>query len=97
LLISAIIHLLKLIEADAKEAKEVGSVAIADKLWKVRAYMCTLMVASLRGHKCFYLDLAGVRKHIHKGRMGVVPDGIDKNTVLSEEKCWDLPHPTICL
>jgi hypothetical protein len=59
--------------------------------------VCILMVASLRGHEGFYLDLAGIWKHIDKGRMGIIPAGLDKHTVLSEETCRNLPHVTICL
>ncbi len=59
--------------------------------------MCTLTAASLRGHEGFYLDLAGMRKHLHKGRFGEVPVGLDKSTVLTKEVCRKLPHVTICL
>ena len=37
---------------------------------------------------CIYLD---------KGRKGIIPLGIHKNTLLSEEVCRNLPHVTICL
>jgi hypothetical protein len=43
------------------------------------------------------LDLAGVRRHLHKGKVGVIPIGINKGTILSEETCIKLPHITICL
>ena len=39
LLIGAIVHLLALMRSDAEEAKEAGSMAEADKLWKVGAYV----------------------------------------------------------
>ncbi len=53
----AVVHLLALMRADAKETEETGSVLEANKLWKVGAYMCVLTAALLRGHKGFYLDL----------------------------------------
>ena len=38
-----------------------------------------------------------MRKHIAKGRTGVVPAGLSKTTILTEEDCLSLPHVTICL
>jgi hypothetical protein len=38
-----------------------------------------------------------MHKHLDKGRVGTVPLGINKNTVLLEEVCKNLPHVTICL
>jgi hypothetical protein len=59
--------------SDAEEAKEAGSIAEADELWKVGAYECILTAASLQGHKGFYLELAGLHKHLAKGRVGGIP------------------------
>jgi hypothetical protein len=56
-----------------------------------------LTAASLRGHEGFYLDLAGLRRHLHIGRMGTIPPVVDKHTVFTEEVCKCLPHVTICL
>ncbi len=97
LLIGAIVHLLKLIKMDAQEANEAGSVAVANKLWKVGTYICILTVTLHCGHKGFYLDLAGLCKHIDKGRTGIIPTAIDKHTVLLEEVCRNLPDVTIYL
>jgi hypothetical protein len=97
LLVGAIVHLSALINEDAKEAERLGMRADANKLWKVGAYVCTLTAASLRGHEGFYLDLVGVRKHLSKGKFGVVPEGINRSTVLMEEACLKLPHVTVCL
>jgi hypothetical protein len=97
LLIGAIIRLLDLIREDAKEATRMDAVAEANKLWKVGAYVCTLTAALLRGHEGFYLDLAGMHKHVAKGRFGEIPAGLNKSTVLKEEDCLRLPHITICL
>ncbi len=55
------------------------------------------MAASLRGHERFYVELAGLRKHMSKGRLGVVPPGLNKSTLLTEEACKNLPHVTVCL
>ncbi len=96
-LIGVIIHLLRLIEVDAPEAKEVGSVMAVNELWKIGAYVCTLTSALLQGHEGFYLDLVGLRKHLHKGKTSNILAGLDKNTVLLEEMCMNLPHVTICL
>ncbi len=55
--------------------------------------MCVLTVVSLRGHKKgFYLDLTGIRKHIETRRTGVIPLGLNKSTVLTEEECVALPQ-----
>jgi hypothetical protein len=92
-----IIYLLNLIAADTREAELMDSTAVANKLWKVGAYVCVLTAASLRGHEGFYLDLAGMCKHIAKGRVGLIPMGLNKSSVLTEEVCLKLPHVTICL
>ncbi len=97
LLIGAIVHLLNLIDSDAQEALNGDSGRIAHELWKVGTYLCVLTAASLRDHEGFYLDLAGLRRHIHKGRTRVIPPSVDKHTILTEEICRDLPHVTICL
>ncbi len=82
MLIGAIVHLLDFIKEDAQELEEQGAFAVANDLWKVGAYVCMLTAASLRGHEGFYLDLTGVREHLHKERVGVIPARIDKSTVL---------------
>jgi hypothetical protein len=97
LLIGAIVYLLDLMAEDAREAERLGLRSDANELWKVGAYVCTLTAASLWGHEGFYLDLVGMRKHLHKGRVGTIPMGLDKSTVLTKEVCLSLPHVTICL
>ena len=59
--------------------------------------MSILTAALLRRHKGFYLDLAGVHRHLHKGKVEVIPIGINKGTILPEETYVKLPHVTICL
>jgi hypothetical protein len=95
LLMGAIVYLLELIAADAREAELMGSDPDANEVWKVGAYVCVLTTASLCGHEGFYLDLAGMRKHIKKGRVGSIPMGLNKSLVLTEEVCLKLPHVTI--
>jgi hypothetical protein len=97
LLIGAIVHLLALMAEDARKVERLGLHSDANELWKIGAYVCTLSAASLRGHEGFYLDLVGMRKHLHKGRTGIIPVGLDKSTVLTEEICLNLPHITVCL
>ena len=96
---SAIVHLLHLVRADAQSAEDSGYLSDADYLWKVGAYVCILTAASLRGHEGFYLELAGLRKHLSKGKNGFVPPGlvISKEVILSEEVCGNLPHVTVTL
>jgi hypothetical protein len=94
-----IIHLLYLIELDAHESEQSGYVSDANYLWKVGAYVCVLTAASLRGHEGFYVELAGLRKHLTKGKGGRLPVGvvITKDLILSEEVCANLPHVTVAL
>jgi len=95
----AIVHLLYLIKADALSAEESGYASDANYLWKVGAYLCVLTAASLRGHKGFYVELAGLRLHLSKGRAGSIPAGlmITKEVILMEEVCVNLPHVTVAL
>ena len=93
----AIVHLLGLMKANAEEAEEFGLELDANELWKIGAYICILTTASLRGYEGFYLELAGIRKHLSKGKGGEAPLGFGKSSVLTEEMCRNLPHVTICL
>ena len=95
----ALVHLLNLIKGDAQCAEDVGFVSDANYLWKVGAYLCVLTAASLRGHEGFYLELAGLRKYLSKGKNGSIPIGliITKEAVLSEALCSRLPHVTVAL
>jgi len=45
----------------------------------------------------FFLELAGLRKHVSKGRVGVVSGVLNKSTLLTQEVCRNLPHVTLCL
>ncbi len=66
-------------------------------MWKGGAYVCILTAASLREHEGFFLELAGLRKHLSKGRVGVVPAVLNKSTLLTKEVCRNLPHVRLCL
>jgi hypothetical protein len=93
----AIVHLLELVAEDVVEASRLGLVAGANELWKVGAYVCVLTAAYLRGHEGFYLDLAGMRKHMSKGTLSTIPLGLKKSTVLTEEVCLNCPtSPSNC-
>jgi hypothetical protein len=74
---SAIIHLLHLVKADAHCAEETGYVSDANYLWKVGAYVCVLTALSFQGHEGFYVELAGLRKHLSKGKTGAIHWSID--------------------
>ena len=74
--VGAIVHLLNLIKSDAQCAEDTGYAADASYLWKVGAYVCVLIAASLREHKGFYVELAGLRNHLRKGKSGIIPSGL---------------------
>lgn len=97
--VGAIVHLLHLLKLDAQCAEDMGYAADANYLWKVGAYVCVLTAASLRGHKGFYEELAGLRKHLSKGKFGTIPAGllITKEVILMEEVCVNLLHVTVAL
>jgi hypothetical protein len=97
LLMGVIVQLLDMIRVDTVEAEEAESAAEANELWKGGAYICILTAASLRGHEGFFLELAGLWKHLAKGRVGVVPVALNKSTLLTKEVCRNLPHVTLCL
>ena len=96
---SVIVHLLHLIMADAQCAEDSGYFPDANYLWKVGAYVCILTAASLQGHEGCYVELAGLRKHLSKGKNGFVSTGlvITKEVILSEEVCGNLLHVTVTL
>ena len=95
----ALVHLLNLIKVDAQCAEDVGFVSDANYLWKMGAYLCVLSAASLRGHKVLYVERAGLRKYLSKGKNGSIPVGlvIMTEVVLSEAVCSNLPHVTVAL
>ena len=53
--------------------------------------------ALLRGHEGFFLELAGLWKHLSKGRMGAIPVVLNKSSLLTKEACRNLPRVTVCL
>lgn len=64
-------------------------------LKKVGAYLTMVTVASLRGYEGFYVDLAALCRFINTGRTGTIPAWLNRNTILSEEQCMNLPHVVI--
>ena len=66
-------------------------------LWKVGAYLTLCTVGGLRGHEGFFLDLAGLRRHLDTGRRGQVPPDYTHETVLGEGACESLPHVVVPL
>ena len=55
---------------------------LADELQKFGALICIVTAASLCGYEGFYLDLAGMRKHLNQ----------EKSPQTSEEEAANLPH-----
>jgi len=96
-LIGATVYLLDLINKDAKETELLSFVPDANELWKVGAYICVVTCALLRGQKGGFLDLASMRKHLEKGKVGTILVGLNRATVLKVEDCLKLPHITSCL
>ncbi len=62
--------------------------------WSIYLHLDGRLPAWTRG---IFLELAGLRKHLAKGRVGVVPVALNKSTLLTEEVCRNLPHVTLCL
>ena len=88
----AMVTLIGLIKSDAEAADALDEQSY---LFKVGAYLTTVTAASLRGYEGFYVDLAALRRFINTGKTGVVPAQLNKNTILSEEQCLNLPHVVI--
>ena len=61
--------MLELLKEDADNSPS----GIANELNKVGACMVMLQCGSLRGYEAFMADLAGLRRHILKGRDGIMP------------------------
>ena len=89
------VKLLMFLKAAAEAA---SSVEEANELWKAGAFICLLTAGSLRGYEGFYADLAGLRRYLCTGVNGIVPARrINKNTILSDQECRNLPHVVIPL
>ena len=66
LLVGAIVHLLSLMEMDARDAEESESYVDANELWKVGAYVCVLTVFKMFLYMFFkksipFLEVLGQR------------------------------------
>ena len=88
----AMVTLIGLIKSDAEAASTLED---QNYLLKVGAYLTTVTAAALRGYEGFYVDLAALRRFIGTGKTGVIPPRLNKNTILSEEQCLNLPHVVI--
>lgn len=86
----AIVRMLDMIKADASIAL---SRERANELYRCGAAIAVGLMGSLRGPEIWMLDLAGIRKHIEKGKRGVIPfKPLAPGTDLS-----DAPHVCIVL
>lgn len=92
--IPVILEQLRLVKRDAEDTEDPH---YSKTLYKFGSLICILTAASLRGHEGFYTDLAATRKHITKGRDGVVPTNVLKRAILTEEECSNLPEVCLCL
>ena len=86
--------MIRRIEDDIESAP---TTAEKNLLVKAAALITVLTAASLRGHEGFYLDIAGTRKHIHKGKFGSLPTGPLTKRLLTEDEAGALPEVCICL
>jgi hypothetical protein len=97
--IEVIVTMLDYISRDALALELEGDRAAANELWKMGAYYCVLTAGSLRSNEGFFLEVAGMNRHLSKGRNGVLPRGFEvkTNRLLTEAECKVLPHVAICL
>ena len=61
--------------------------------WCIYLYDDSVFFARLQRVPC----LAGLRANIDSGHNVVIPQGLTKATILSEEACKKLPHVAMCL
>ena len=97
--IEVMVTLLGHVARDALAMEMEEEQAAANELWKMGAYFCVLMAGSLRSNEGLFLELAGMKQHLSKGREGAVPAGFQLKTsrLLTEDECRKLPHVAICL
>jgi len=88
----AMVEVLERIKRDADYEEDVDA---KNHLHKVGAYLALVTTCSLRGHEGFYADLHGLRKHIDKGKYGVIPENLNQH--FSEDVAVNLPHVVISL
>eukprot|EP00956_Cyclotella_meneghiniana_P014411 scaffold21564_cov22-Cyclotella_meneghiniana.AAC.1 len=92
--ILAIVSMVGRIEADIESSDDQSQV---NRLTKAAALITVLTAASLRGHEGFYLDIAGTRKYLPRGKDGQAPIDSLKRKVLTETEASNLPEICICL
>lgn len=84
--------ILRVLELIKREASTLSPLEAAP-LWKCGAAIVVGLMGSLRGPEIWMLDLAGIRRHIRQGKLGVLPikplkEGID---------LFNAPFVTLCL
>ncbi|KAL7526261.1 hypothetical protein ACHAXR_001401, partial [Thalassiosira sp. AJA248-18] len=67
--IGAVVRVLELIQEEAPSQPP----QIANELWKCGAAIAVGLIGSLRGPEIWMLDLAGIWRHIHKRKHGIMP------------------------
>ena len=80
--IRAVVRVLELIQLEASSGTDAsdpdhvspGAPQRAKNLYKVGAAIASAQAGSLRGPEVFFMDLAGLREHISKGKNGVIPE-----------------------
>lgn len=87
--IGVVLWALKLVEETADNATQEE----AFLWWKVRAMLTILQTGLLRGPEGFYANLGGIRRHLDKGRGGVVPS----KPFSKETNVENVPHVVLCL
>jgi hypothetical protein len=92
--IAAVVRQLELIEEDIEESSDNET---RHFLIRLGALIAILTAGSLRGHEGFYLDIAGTRKHLDRGRTGSIPRQALKRKLFTEAEAANLPQICICL
>lgn len=94
--IKATIEILRRLRLRAEEESETNP-HLSNYYYRVGAMIAVLTSGSLRGNEGFYLSLAGLRKHLHLGRDGIIPAGYNLHHIFSEEDAMRLPHVVLSL
>ena len=89
--------LVTLLDYIKKDAEECGDQLEANELWIFPPFICMVTSASLRVYEGCYMDLAGLRTHVDKGKNGVVPPDLTHKSIFEERAVVSLPHVAISL
>ncbi len=90
--IRVIVELLRRVKQDIETADNEGE---RNELTKLGAYITMCTAGSLRGNEGFLADLAGLIRHLDKGRNGTIPAKVKDN--FDEDVAESLPHVVIAL